>query len=118
MQTILLSKVLKPALKSKIDAKHLAIYGLIVLFIYGFSYFQIEKALQALYFCLGLLATFILLWVISKALMILTKKIFDTRWSYITRQGIANQSICFTYHYHWTLYRFAFFTFLHESIVD
>ena len=78
------------SLKSRMDAKHLAVYGLIVLFIYGFSYFQIEKALQALYFCLGLLATFILLWAISKALMILTKKIFDTRWSYITRQGIAN----------------------------
>lgn len=78
------------SLKSKPDIKHLAIYGLIVLFIYCFSYFQIEKALQALYFCLGLLATFILLWAISKALMTLTKKIFDSRWSYITRQGIAN----------------------------
>ena len=76
--------------RSKKDPKHLMVYGLIALFIYGFSYFQIGKALQALYFCLGLLFTFLLLWVISKGLMILTKKIFNAKWSYITRQGIAN----------------------------
>ncbi|MFY0651016.1 MAG: FtsX-like permease family protein [Cyclobacteriaceae bacterium] len=77
-------------IKPKASKSHYIVYSLIVLFIYGFSYFQIGSPLNALFFCLGLLATFVLLWSISKGLIHLTKKAFNKEWSYVTRQGIAN----------------------------
>lgn len=79
-----------PSSRPKADINQYTLYGLIVLFIYGFSYFQVEDPLRALYFCLGLIATFALLWAISTGLIVLTKKIFNQKWGYITRQGIAN----------------------------
>ncbi len=74
----------------KSSTQHFLIYGLIILFIYAFSFFQIRDPLKALYFCLGLLATFVLLWSISLGLMKITKKFFNQKWNYVTRQGIAN----------------------------
>ncbi|MFT7034189.1 MAG: putative ABC transport system permease protein [Cyclobacteriaceae bacterium] len=76
--------------KPKTSVQHYIIYTLIILFIYGFSFFQIGDPLKAFYFCLGLLATFVLLWSISLGLMKLTKKISNQKWNYVTRQGIAN----------------------------
>lgn len=76
--------------KQKNKLPHYIIYAIMILFIYGFAYLQIGKPLQALLFCGGLLLTFILLWVLSKSLMLLMKKIFDNAWKYTVRQGIAN----------------------------
>lgn len=76
--------------RPKADINQYILYALIVLFIYGFSYFQVGDPLRALFFCLGLIATFVLLWAISAGLIALTKRIFNQKWGYITRQGIAN----------------------------
>ncbi len=76
--------------KAKNRLAHYVIYTLMALFIYGFAYFQIENPIQALLFCGGLLLTFLLLFLISKGLMILMKRLFNKSWSYTVRQGIAN----------------------------
>ena len=77
-------------IKFKPSKFHYGIFVTIGLFIYGFSYVQIDDPLRALFFCLGLLLTFILLWAFAKGLISVTKKMTNSGWSYISRQGIAN----------------------------
>lgn len=78
------------SVKNKLKPLHYIIYSLMALFIYGFAYLQIGKPLQALLFCGGLLLTFLLLWLLSKGLMLIMKKVFNNSWSYTVRQGVAN----------------------------
>lgn len=66
------------------------IYGLLIIMLYGFSYFQMREWLQALYFVLGLGVAFAALFGLSLVLMIAAKKMSKAGWSYTLRQGIAN----------------------------
>jgi len=66
------------------------IYGLIVLFIGGFTYLQTEDILTSVLMLVGIGVAFLLLIGVASLLIFIVKKFFPTRWSYVWRQGIAN----------------------------
>ncbi|WP_205503075.1 ABC transporter permease [Rufibacter psychrotolerans] len=66
------------------------VYGLILLFIFGFTFLQTEKWKEAAYFTLGVLVGFLVLSGIAAALMWAVRRFFPESWSYLWRQGLAN----------------------------
>lgn len=72
------------------DAVSWALYGLIILFIFGFSFLQMQTWVQALIFTASILASFLILFGIASLLMWLVRRFFPTSWSYLWRQGLAN----------------------------
>ncbi|OJV15506.1 MAG: ABC transporter permease [Dyadobacter sp. 50-39] len=72
------------------DAVSWALYGLIVLFIFGFSFLQMQTWVQALVFTASILASFLVLFGIASLLMWLVRRFFPVSWSYLWRQGLAN----------------------------
>ncbi|MFC6999516.1 ABC transporter permease [Rufibacter roseus] len=66
------------------------VYGLILLFIFGFTYLQTEKLKEAAYFTLGVLVAFLVLVGIAAGLVWLVRRYFPSSWSYLWRQGLAN----------------------------
>jgi putative ABC transport system permease protein len=66
------------------------LYGLIVLFIFGFAFLQMRTWVEALVFTVSILAAFVVLYAIASLLMWLVRKFFPTSWSYLWRQGLAN----------------------------
>jgi putative ABC transport system permease protein len=85
--------VLRVSLDSmKIDRDPLTwvLYGLIVLFVFGFSFLQMRTWTEALVFTASILASFVVLYATASLLMWLVRKFFPTSWSYLWRQGLAN----------------------------
>lgn len=72
------------------DAASWGLYGLIVLFIFGFSFLQMQTWVQALIFTACILVAFLILFGIASLLMWLVRRFFPTSWSYLWRQGLAN----------------------------
>ena len=66
------------------------VYGLIVVFIIGFAYLQLEGAMDALAFTGGIFLAFLLLAGIAKGMIWLVRRYFPTQWSYIWRQSLSN----------------------------
>jgi len=66
------------------------VYGLIVLFITGFSYWQTRDWKIALGFTAGLAATFGILTGLGQLLILLVRRFFPVSWSYVWRQSLAN----------------------------
>ncbi|MCV9387938.1 ABC transporter permease [Reichenbachiella ulvae] len=66
------------------------LYGLITLFIFLFSYLQIQEINQASIFIGGLLGTFLVLWLLSKGLVLLAKKSTSPKWNFLVRHGVSN----------------------------
>lgn len=66
------------------------VYALIALFIFFFSYIQMNSWEQALFFLLGVIVAFLILTGIARLLMWLVRRFFPSSWSYIGRQGLAN----------------------------
>lgn len=66
------------------------IYGLILVFIFGFSYLQLGEWLRALIFTASLFITFGLLAGVARSIIWLTRKFFPTGASFILRQSLAN----------------------------
>ncbi|ALJ00428.1 ABC transporter permease [Rufibacter tibetensis] len=66
------------------------VYGLILLFIFGFTYLQTEKWKEAGYFTLGVLVGFLVLAGIAWVLMWTVRRFFPESLSYVWRQGLAN----------------------------
>ncbi|QRR01183.1 ABC transporter permease [Dyadobacter sandarakinus] len=66
------------------------LYGLIILFIFGFSRLQMGTWLEAVVFTVSILAAFLILFGIAKLLMYLVRRFFPVSWSYLWRQGLAN----------------------------
>lgn len=66
------------------------VYGLIVLFIFLFTYIQLNNWRQAIFFTLGIFAAFLILAAIAKLLMWLVRHFFPDKWNYLWRQGLAN----------------------------
>jgi putative ABC transport system permease protein len=66
------------------------VYGLICLFIFGFTFLQTETWKEALWFTGGVLLAFLLLCGAAYALMWLARRYFPASWSYLWRQGFAN----------------------------
>ncbi len=66
------------------------VYLLILLFIFGFSFIQLNGAQQALFFSIGVLIAFLILVGIAALLMWSVRRFFPDAWSYLWRQGLAN----------------------------
>jgi putative ABC transport system permease protein len=66
------------------------LYLLIVLFIFGFSFLQMQTWIEALVFTGAILASFLVLFAMASLLMWLVRKFFPSSWSYLWRQGLAN----------------------------
>jgi len=66
------------------------VYALIILFIAGFTYIQLQSVAGSIFFTLGILAAFFLLTVVAWLLMRFVRLLVRNSWSYIARQGFAN----------------------------
>lgn len=66
------------------------VYALILLFIFGFSWLQLDGWGKALSFTASILIAFLLLSGIAVVLMRTVRRFFPERWPYIGRQGLAN----------------------------
>ena len=66
------------------------VYGLILLFIFGFSYLQLHDWLDALVFAGSLVLAFLLLVGVAKLIIWLVRKYFPVNSSFTIRQSIAN----------------------------
>ncbi|HEY1112929.1 MAG TPA: FtsX-like permease family protein [Chitinophagaceae bacterium] len=72
------------------DAARWLVYGLILLFVFGFTWLQVEGWREALFFTLGIVVAFLLLSGIALLLMWGARRFFPDSWSYLWRQGLAN----------------------------
>ncbi len=68
----------------------LIVIGLILIFMYGFSFWLLNNWKYALYFILGILVTFLILIGITGLFMKLIKKFFPSSWGFISRQSLLN----------------------------
>ncbi len=66
------------------------VYGLILVFVICFSFFQLGSWKQAAVFTAAVSAAFLTLSVVAALLIWLLKKYFPVSWSYLWRQGLAN----------------------------
>jgi putative ABC transport system permease protein len=66
------------------------VYLVIMVFIFGFSYIQLNGLQQAIFFSLGVLMAFLLLVGMAALLMWAVRRFFPDSWSYLWRQGLAN----------------------------
>lgn len=66
------------------------VYLAIMLFIFGFSYIQLNGVQQAIFFSMGVLIAFLLLIGTAALLMWAVRRFFPDSWSYLWRQGLAN----------------------------
>jgi putative ABC transport system permease protein len=72
------------------DPVRWGVYGLILLFIFGFSYLQLGAWSNALFFTVGVIGAFLLLSGMAAALIRTVRRFFPQSWPYIGRQGLAN----------------------------
>ena len=68
----------------------LIVIGLILIFMYGFSFWLLNNWKYALYFILGILVTFLILIGITSLFMKLIKRFFPSSWGFISRQSLLN----------------------------
>ncbi|WPU96773.1 FtsX-like permease family protein [Mucilaginibacter sabulilitoris] len=66
------------------------VYALIVLFVTGFTFLQLDSWLGSLFFTLGILIAFMILAGVAWLLMRIMKLLINGSWSYLWRQGFAN----------------------------
>ncbi|HEV7380315.1 MAG TPA: ABC transporter permease, partial [Dyadobacter sp.] len=76
--------------KTERDPVTWLLYGLIILFVFGFAWLQMKSWMQALIFTGSILAAFAVLYLTALLLINLTRRFFPTSWSYLWRQGLAN----------------------------
>jgi putative ABC transport system permease protein len=72
------------------DPLKLLVYAAIPVFITWFAYLRMENWRKAIIFTGSLLVTFLLLVGVARLLILMTRLLFPTKWSYIWRQGLAN----------------------------
>lgn len=75
---------------SKRDPLRWLVYLLIVGFVAGFTYLQLDSWLGSLFFTLGILVAFMILAAVAWLLMRVMKLLINSRWNYLWRQGFAN----------------------------
>lgn len=76
--------------KTDQDPLRYAVFAGIILFVGGFALMQLGSALDALFFTSGIIAAFITLTLVSKAMMWLVKRYFPVSWGFTWRQSLAN----------------------------
>ncbi len=72
------------------DYIRMVVIGLIILFVAGFSFLQLEEPEDALFFTGGILLAFLILTGISGLMIWLIRRYFPVGWSYIWRQSLSN----------------------------
>ncbi len=72
------------------DPLRYLVFGLITVFIFLFSYFQLNNWLDALSFTGGTLVAFLILGGMARLLMFAVRRFFPVGWSYLWRQSLAN----------------------------
>ena len=73
-----------------IDPMRWLVYGLIFLFITGFTFMQTGGGMESIFFPIGIGLGLLLLAGIAKLTVLAVRKFFPTSWSFIARQSIAN----------------------------
>lgn len=66
------------------------VYALIILFIFGFTYLQLQEVQEAIVFTIGIIIAFLILTGIAALLIWAVRRFFPGSWSYLWRQGLAN----------------------------
>jgi len=87
LNTLRLSFEDTPMLK---DPLKWLVYGVIILFVFSFTYLQIGGWKQSVFFTAGVLTSFLVLAGMAATLIWLARRFFPTSWSYLWRQGFAN----------------------------
>jgi putative ABC transport system permease protein len=75
---------------TKSDRARWLVYGLILLFIFSFTWQQLRDWKETFFFTAGILVAFGILAAIAKLTMWSVRKFFPSSWSYLWRQGLAN----------------------------
>lgn len=75
---------------TKRDPLKWGVYLLMLIFVFGFTYLQMNSIIQTVAFTFALVVALLLLMVLSKLLMFLVRKFIPETFSYIWRQGFAN----------------------------
>ena len=66
------------------------VYGLIIIFVYTFTYVQMHSWKQALSFTAGIAGALLVLTAIAGGLTWTVRRFFPSSWNYLWRQGLAN----------------------------
>jgi len=66
------------------------VYGLILLFVVTFTYFQLDSWVASIFFTIGIGIAFLILAFVAWALMKVMRLAIQNSWSYLLRQGFAN----------------------------
>lgn len=84
-------------LRVSLDVPHITrdkwswmVYGLIVFFIFGYAFLQLDGLVETLSFTAGVVAAFLLLYAAANLLISLVRRFFPASWSYLWRQGLSN----------------------------
>ena len=72
------------------DPWRYGIAALIVLLVGGFAYWQLQRLREALFFTLGIIVAFAVLWGLAQLLVWAVRRYFPTSWSYLWRQSLSN----------------------------
>ncbi len=72
------------------DPWRYAIAGLIVLLVGGFAYWQLQRLREALFFTLGMIVAFAVLWALARLLVWAVRRYFPSSWNYLWRQSLSN----------------------------
>ena len=84
-------KALRASFESQVkDRWPYLVYGLVVLFIFLFSYLQLDTWKRALVFTTAIFLSFGLLTLFSKLVIWLVRKYFPAKSSFVLRQGLSN----------------------------
>lgn len=74
----------------RFDGLRLGVYTLILLSVFGFTWWLVRDWTETFFFMGGIAAAFLVLWGISKLMTFALRRFFPKKWSYVARQGIAN----------------------------
>jgi putative ABC transport system permease protein len=74
----------------KVDKWRIFVIACIVLFVFGFTFWQIREPAESFYFSLFIGFAFLLLVGAGRLIMWLTRKYFPSRWNYLWRQALSN----------------------------
>ena len=66
------------------------VYGLILLFVVTFTYFQLNSWVASIFFTIGIGIAFLILAFVAWLLMKVMRVVIQNSWSYLLRQGFAN----------------------------
>ncbi|WP_295671469.1 FtsX-like permease family protein [uncultured Mucilaginibacter sp.] len=66
------------------------VYGLILLFVTTFTYFQLDSWVASIFFTIGIGIAFLILVFVAWLLMKVMRLVIQNSWSYLLRQGFAN----------------------------